>query len=424
MYARVQPPARPSSGGKVRAERMKTKILATLFAAVFIAMLGIGVIIPVLPQLAVQLGAGGFALGVITAAFSLSRGLLQPLVGDCSDYRGRKPFIACGLGIYVMVGLCVPLAQSVAQLVVIRLVQGMGAAMIVPVAMAYISDLSPPGQEGRYMGMMNASLFCGIGFGPVIGGMIADRLDFASVFYAMALLALGALIVVLLLLPPSQPTTRSAPVGTIANMGRMLRRTRCRGILLARFATVLMIVPAMAYLPLIMLPWPGIHAVHVGAVIACRTLVNAVLQLPFGRLADRVDKKILLLVGTVATTLGVYLIPTVRSFEGMLLVYLFLGCSEAILWPVLGAYATEEGRERFGHGAMMGVFNLAMSAGVFIGALFAGAGFDHWGLATAFHLIAVTNLCLTLLATLYIYRGEQQDRAAARPRQEGQAHLG
>ncbi len=72
---------------------------------------------------------------------------------------------------------------------------------------------------------------------------------------------------------------------------------------------------------------------------------------------------------------------------------------------------------------MMGVFNLAMSAGVFIGALFAGTSFDHWGLATAFHLIAATNLCLTLLATLYIYRGEQQDRAAARLRREEQTHL-
>lgn len=161
---------------------MKTQILATLFAAVFIAMLGIGVIIPVLPQFAAQLGAGGFALGVITAAFSLSRGLLQPLVGDWSDRRGRKRFIVMGLIIYGMVGLLVPLAQSVAHLVYIRILQGIGAAMIVPVAMAYTSSLSPPGQEGKYMGMMNASLFCGIGFGPVIGGIIADRMGLDPVF--------------------------------------------------------------------------------------------------------------------------------------------------------------------------------------------------------------------------------------------------
>ena len=390
---------------------MKTQILATLFAAVFIAMLGIGVIIPVLPQLAVQLGAGGFALGVITAAFSLSRGLLQPVVGDRSDRHGRKRFIVVGLIIYGMVGLLVPLAQSVVHLVYIRILQGMGAAMIVPVAMAYTSALAPVGQEGKYMGMMNASLFCGIGFGPVIGGVIADRMGLGPVFYVMAILSLGALLLVLVLLPPSQAAAKTRTTGIIRNMGHMLQRRRSFGILLARFASVLMIVPAMAFLPMIMAPWPDNTSTHMGIVMACRTLVNGVLQIPFGRLADRVDKKILLLIGTVCTSMALYLIPSMESFETMLLADLFLGCSEAVLWPVLGAYASEEGRNHFGHGPMMGVFNLAMSAGVFVGALFAGASSDHWGLSMAFHLIAAANLTLTLLALACIRWGEQQDLA-------------
>lgn len=390
---------------------MKTRILATLFAAVFIAMLGIGIIIPVLPQLAVQLGASGFALGVITAAFSLSRGLLQPLVGDLSDRRGRKQFIVAGLIIYGLVGLLVPLAQSVAHLVYIRILQGMGAAMIVPVAMAYTSALTPPGQEGRYMGMMNASLFCGIGFGPVIGGVIADNLGLAPVFYVMAMLATGALALILVLLPPSQAKAGSDTIGIARNMGLMFKRLRSRGILLARFASVLMIVPAMAFLPLIMTPWPGTTTTHVGIVIAGRTLVNAVLQIPFGRLADRVDKSLLLGIGAVGTTLALYWIPFMQSFETMFLLYLFLGCSEAVLWPVLGAFASEEGRNYFGHGPMMGVFNLSMSAGVFAGAMFAGASSDYWGLAMAFHLIGAANLLLIVVAIVFIYRGDRQDSA-------------
>ncbi len=391
---------------------MKTRILATLFAAVFIAMLGIGVIIPVLPQLAVQLGAGGFALGVITAAFSLSRGLLQPLVGDWSDRRGRKQFIVIGLIIYGLVGLLVPMAQSVAHLVSIRIFQGMGAAMIVPVAMAYTSALASPGQEGRYMGMINASLFCGIGFGPVIGGLIADHLGLAPVFHVMAMLSGGALVLVLLLLPPAQAAANPKTVGITRNMGNMLRRSRSRGVLLARFATVLMIVPAMAFLPILMEPWPETTSTQVGIVMACRTLVNGFLQIPFGRLADRVDKKLLLLIGTICTCLAMYQIPAMQDFESMLLIYLFLGCSEAILWPVLGAYASEEGRNHFGHGAMMGVFNLAMSAGVFAGAIFAGAGSDYWGLSMAFELIAAATLFLTMIALFCIRTGEQQDKAA------------
>ena len=125
---------------------MFNRILVTVVVSVFIALLGVGIIIPVLPLLATKLGATGFTLGLITAAFSISRGLLQPVVGNLSDRWGRKGFLVTGLFIYGLVGLLIPHAHSVLDLVFIRFFQGVGSAMIVPVAMAYASVLAPPGQ--------------------------------------------------------------------------------------------------------------------------------------------------------------------------------------------------------------------------------------------------------------------------------------
>ena len=82
---------------------MHNRILVTVVLAVFIALLGIGIIIPVLPLWATELGATGFTLGVITAVFSVSRGLCQPLVGSLSDRWGRKGFLVTGLFIYGLV---------------------------------------------------------------------------------------------------------------------------------------------------------------------------------------------------------------------------------------------------------------------------------------------------------------------------------
>ncbi len=73
---------------------MKNNTLITLLLSVFIALLGIGIIIPVMPVFATELGAGGFSLGMIIASFSISRGLLQPIVGNLSDRWGRKNFLA------------------------------------------------------------------------------------------------------------------------------------------------------------------------------------------------------------------------------------------------------------------------------------------------------------------------------------------
>ncbi len=385
---------------------MINRILVTVVLSVFIALLGVGIIIPVLPVLATQLGATGFTLGVITAAFSVSRGLLQPVVGSLSDRWGRKGFLVAGLFIYGLVGLLIPHATSVLQLVLIRLFQGVGSAMIIPVAMAYASFLAPPGQEGRYMSVINIAIFCGIGAGPVFGGFFADIWGLASVFYMMATLCFLAFVLVVRNMPACCPIDRQKHSGLLVNVRLMLKRRRTMGILLARFATVIIMVPTMAFLPLMMSEWPGSSALQTGVVIAGRTLMNAVLQVPFGKLADRYDKVPLLVSGCVCMSIAVFFIPSMTNFPAMVGMYLFLGFGEAVLWPVLGAYAAEEGRTHFGHGTMMGVFNLAMSAGVFTGAMLAGISMDSWGMRRAFQLTSAALLILPLVSAVLIRSGE------------------
>ena len=392
---------------------MLNRILVTVVLSVFIALLGVGIIIPVLPVLATKLGASGFALGLITAAFSLSRGLLQPVVGNLSDRWGRKGFLVTGLFIYGLVGLLIPHAGGVAHLVGIRLFQGVGAAMIVPVAMAYASFLAPPGQEGRYMGVVNIALFCGIGCGPVLGGFFSDRWGLASVFYMMATLCFFAFLLVWTTMPACCPIDRQQQPGLVANVRLMLSRRRTVGVLIARFATVLMMVPTMAFLPVMMAGWSGSSGMQTGLVIASRTLMNAVLQYPCGKLADRYDKVVLLVCGCVCMSIAVVLIPLMTSFGAMIGTYLFLGFGEAVLWPVLGAYAVEEGRARFGHGTMMGVFNLAMSGGVFTGAVLAGVSMDALGMRQAFFSTGAAILVLCLVSAFLIRSGEAAGEATA-----------
>lgn len=383
------------------------RVLFAVVVSLFIALLGVGIVIPILPLWATQLGATGFSLGLITAVFSASRGLMQPLVGGLSDRWGRKGFLLAGLFIYGIVGLLIPHASSVAQLIMIRLVQGIGSAMIIPVAMAYASFLAPLGHEGRTMSSVNIAIFCGIGAGPVLGGFFADRWGLASVFYLMAALCFFAFLVVKLTVPLCSPIDKPKQLGMLANFGLMMRRRRTLGILLARFSTVLMMVPTMAFLPVLMAQWQGFSNVQVGIVIASRTVMNAVLQIPFGRLADRGHKATLLLSGAVCVCVALLAIPVVTTFSAMILVYLFLGFGEAVLWPVLGAYAAEEGRAHFGHGSMMGMFHLAMSGGVFVGAMVAGTSMDYLGIKQAFYMTAAALFLLTLVATKLILSGEK-----------------
>lgn len=381
---------------------MDKQTLLTILLSVFIALLGVGIIVPIMPVFASELGAGGFALGMIIAAFSVSRGILQPVVGSMSDRWGRKGFLVTGLFVYGLVGLLIPQASHVNHLIIIRMFHGIGSAMIVPIALAYISSLAPTGQEGKYMGYLNIAIFTGIGCGPVIGGLFSDLWGFSSVFYIMALLSFLAFGLVIKHLPVQPSKESPNQLGLGRNLVLMFRRKRTRGILIARFATMIIMVPTMAFLPLLMSGWDNVSGLQIGLVIAGRTLVNASLQIPFGKAADRYNKTYLLATGATCMSMTVLTIPLVQTFPMMLILYIILGIGESITWPVLGAYASEEGRNHYGHGTMMGVFSLAMSGGVFSGALLAGFSMDTWGIQYSFYVTAAIVLIVTLIATIMI----------------------
>ncbi|MCF8106000.1 MAG: MFS transporter [Desulfohalobiaceae bacterium] len=384
---------------------MDRRILLTLLLAVFIALIGIGIIAPVMPLYATELGATGLSLGLIVAGFSLSRGLVQPLVGGYADRYGKKRFLVCGLLVYAVVGTLFTSAETVGHLILIRILHGIGSAMIVPIAMAYIGEMAPRGQEGKYMGQLNIALFSGIGGGPVIGGVFLDIWGMNSAFYAMAALSGLSLGLVLFFLPPKNSDQQSESRESLpATFLAMSRSIRVMGILLSRMATMLIMVPTMAFLPLLMTEFMEASGTRIGIVVASRTLINAVLQTPFGRWVDTGRKANLLLAGSCLISLTMFLVPLAGGFPQLVFLFMFMGVGEAVVWPALGAMAAEEGRT-FGQGAMMGVFNLAMSVGVFFGALGAGMMMDLFGLAWVFYLIAVFLLITSLLAKAMIGGG-------------------
>ena len=387
---------------------MTRQVLVTLLLSVTIALLGIGIIVPVMPVFAVSLGAGGLALGLIIAAFSITRSILQPIVGSLSDLHGRKRFLVCGLLIYSLVGIILPEAESVTGLIIIRAFHGIGSAMIVPVAMAYIGDMAPLGQEGRYMGMLNVAIFTGIGGGPLFGGLFADLWGMAAAFYAMAGLSFTACLLVFFYMPSLKcalPAKERTPL--FISLKNMLSNRRTGGILLARLSTMIIMVPTMAFLPLLMNQWFAASGKQIGIVIACRTIVNAVLQTPMGRMADRYDKVRMFVAGSLVLSLVIIMIPLAEGFWRLVFLFVILGLGESIIWPVLGALATQEGR-RYGQGTMMGIYGLSMSMGVFVGAIGSGISVDSFGLRWSFTIIGLSVLILTMAASFLIKTGKAE----------------
>jgi MFS family permease len=382
---------------------MDRPVLFILLLSIFIVLLGVGIIVPLMPLYAARLGATGFALGLMVAGFSISRGVLQPFVGTLSDRLGRKGFLVAGLSIYALAGTAYTFAFSVEHLVLIRIFHGVGSAMVIPIAMAYIGDLSPQGSEGKYMGRLNIALFAGIGGGPVIGGIFLDVLGMNSAFYVMSALSGASVVLVAVFLPSSRPERGRTAPRLLATFAKMLRNGRVVGLLVSRMATMFILVPTMAFLPILMARFMRATGVEIGMVIASRTLVNAAMQGLFGRIVDRYNKMLLLSIGSLIISATIFLAPFAEDFINLIILFAITGIGEALVWPTLGALAIEEGRY-YGQGAIMGVFNMAMSFGVFVGSMAAGTIMDLMGLSYAFFTTALFLLFSTAVAVTLINR--------------------
>ena len=148
-------------------------ILLLLSISVGVAMVGLGIIWPLIPVYAVELGAGGVLVGLIIASFNVSRVLVNTQAGRLSDRWGRKKFMVAGLFVYAGVSVLYVLPAHAEALILVRAFHGLASVLVVPIAMALAADIAPPQKLGLYMGTLNMAVMLGLGVGPVLGGCIS-----------------------------------------------------------------------------------------------------------------------------------------------------------------------------------------------------------------------------------------------------------
>jgi len=161
-------------------------ILGTLLLNLFIAFLGIGLVIPVTPTIMNELNISGSTVGYMVSAFAFAQLVLSPLAGRAVDKYGRKPMIIIGLFIFSMSELLFGLGQSVEVLFASRILGGVSAAFIMPAVTAFIADITTNETRPKALGYMSAAISTGFIIGPGIGGFLADIGTRMPFFFAAA----------------------------------------------------------------------------------------------------------------------------------------------------------------------------------------------------------------------------------------------
>jgi|WetSurMetagenome_2_1015567.scaffolds.fasta_scaffold36898_2 MFS transporter, DHA1 family, multidrug resistance protein len=375
-------------------------VLVILVITVFSVMLAYGIILPILPAFASSLGATGLWIGIIVSGFSFARVILMPVLGRVSDRYDRRVLILGGLVLDSVFSLLFLVIDSVSSLAVIRFMQGIASAMVVPIAMAYFADNSPVGKEGRHMAAFALAFLLGMGLGPVIGGMVHDQYGTPAVFILMAALS-GISFFLCFILPPSRSERELLPP-----VRDILQYTHLWAALFFQLMFAFGTATIIAFLPFLMTDKGVSSSGTIGLALSVMLVTMAILQQPFGKYADRYDKRLLITGGLVLVSGGLALYPFLTDSWQFIGNALLIGIAGGISIPAALIYATVAGRE-IGQGAAMGTFMMSIGVGTICGALFSGVVYDHLGISPVFFIAA--TICLFSIPVILLLAGKQRN---------------
>ena len=287
--------------------------LVVLFLTVFIDLMGFGIVIPLLPIYAKQMNATPFTAGALIAVYSLMQLVFAPVWGRISDDIGRRPVLLMCLAGSALSYLLLAGAWRLEVLFLARVLAGVAGASI-PVAQAYIADVTGPAERARGMGLIGAAFGLGMVIGPALGGGLSLLGPRVPEGFAAGL-CLANVLVAAYRLPESLPGSvrRPAPFRhplSLASLRDAAARPGAAGLLAVFFLVTLGFAVLEGTFSLAAADRYGYSQAQVDWLWVYMGLVAVVVQgWLVGRLARRLPERALIVLGSAALGLGFLGIP-------------------------------------------------------------------------------------------------------------------
>ncbi|HEY8909103.1 MAG TPA: MDR family MFS transporter [Desulfosporosinus sp.] len=157
-------------------------LLVGIILGLFFAALDQTIVGTALPRIIGELG-GLNILAWVTTAYLLTSTTVVPIAGKLGDLFGRRIIYIIGIGLFIVGSALCGTSQNMTQLIIFRGIQGLGGGVLIPFAMIVIGDIFPPGQRGKWQGLIGAVFGFSSIIGPTVGGWIVDHTTWRYVFY-------------------------------------------------------------------------------------------------------------------------------------------------------------------------------------------------------------------------------------------------
>ncbi len=364
----------------------------------FCVAVGFGVLVPVLPVFARTFGVGNVAVGAVISMFALMRLVASPLCGRLIAWTGERTILATGIFIVAASSGLAGIAQSYAQLLVLRGVGGVGSAMFTVSAMTLLLGSVDPGRRGRAMGVFQGGFLLGGMTGPAVGALLAlISLTAPFFFYAGTLVVAGS--VGLLLLSRGRSAAPADGQPGVRPLREVVRDSRFQAACLTNLASGWTsqgvrsaLVPVLVVEVLNRPPsWTGIA-------FACAAVTQTIAIGPAGAFVDSVGRRPAMVGGGLLAGTSILVVPFAPNVVVLTVALCVFGVASAFLGTAPAAAVGDAAGGR--GGTAVAVFSMCSDVGAIVGPVVAGLLADQFSYGAAFGVSAG----LVLLAAVYALR--------------------
>lgn len=374
--------------------------VGALTLVAFFVALGFGIVAPVIPVFARSFDVSATQASAVISAFALVRLVSAPISGALIDRLGERLVLTSGLLIVAGSSAAAGFSQSFGQLLVLRGAGGLGSSMFTVSAMALLIRVVDASERGRAVGAYQSGFLFGGLSGPAVGGLVVAWSIRAPFFVYAITLTMAAIVVIVILsrakLHERELEVAPQEIGRLEHLRDALRdRAYVAALVVSLISGFLYYGMRSSEVPLFVTEGLGAPASVISLGFLVAAIIQAIMLMPAGRLADTKGRRQAMLIGAVATTVSMLILTgadlAVTTWGGAMAIGVALlfasmavqGLGASFFGSAPAAVVGDVVGGRRG-GIVVAVFQMASDLGGVVGPLAAGMLVDRWDFGAAF----------------------------------------
>ena len=395
-----------------KSRQRRNRLLWVLCGATFLIFFQAFMVAPLLPRLAQVFNVPIQTIGLIIPAYLIPYGIATLVYGPLSDRLGRRPILIGSLTAFILLTALTATVQSAPAMLVLRLLTGLGASGVVPLALAFVGDAVPYRERGHALGWLFGAMAGGIAFGSTFGAVLEPFLSWQGLFLGVAVLTI--LVFVALLPRLSELPAQSSPQAkrsfgeVLSAYGALLRSRRGLRTYAYVLLTGLFHSGTFTWLGYYLTRRYGLGEVGIGLALLGYGIPGFLFGPLIGRAADRWGRSRLIPLGIAIGGAAACTIALNVPLLAAVLLVTTLSLGYDMTQPLLAGIVTDLSAQR---GLAMGLNVCTLFTGFGLGSLLLSALLPL-GLGAAYAIFGGVALFAALVA-VPLFRMEQHPRPGA-----------